>query len=237
MASDTTSGTCPFRRRQVADSYDIPFPQQPLSPSDASPQVVWLSLFAIVLSQGFTKISILVFYGRLATGSYAKLFTWGVRVGILYNVTSSIAFTLTIIFTCRPINAYWNQFALGYHGEYSCLNEQIALPLSSVFSVLGDLYATLLPLLLLKGLQLPRRQKWMIYSLFSLGFLCVSSCPNYRHTSHKQSQYSVVAAGTVRTVYLYQLMDESYDITCSYPKIPDSPEPPLQSPAPMCALS
>ena len=66
--------------------------------------------------------------------------------------------------------------------------------MSAALSVVGDFYATALPLLLVSGLDLPRRQKTALYVLFGLGAL-------------------VIAAGIVRTVLLNYLINETYDET------------------------
>ena len=66
--------------------------------------------------------------------------------------------------------------------------------MSAALSVVGDFYATALPLLLVRGLDLPRGQKTALYVLFGFGAL-------------------VIAAGTVRTVLLNYLINETYDST------------------------
>lgn len=137
-------------------------------------QISFLSQFAVVFSQSCTKISILLFYRRLATGSYTKTFIWSVKIGIWYNLAYLVAFTLAIIFTCWPVSSYWEQYAhfpLPYNKKYKCAREDIALPVSGALSVLSDFYATIVPLLLLKDLKIPRKQKLLLYSLFALGFL------------------------------------------------------------------
>jgi hypothetical protein len=135
------------------------------------PQVSWLSQFTVVFSQSCTKISILLFYRRLAAGSLTKTFVWSIRIGIWYNVLYTTAFLLTIVFMCNPVDSYWQQFALTYHEKFKCGQEQLSLPASGAFSVLSDFYATIVPLLLLKDLKMSRKQKLLLYGLFALGFL------------------------------------------------------------------
>lgn len=101
---------------------------------------------------------------------------------------------------------YW----LAKGNKFSCGREEISLPLSGVFSVLGDFYSTTLPLLLVWNLQLPRRQKLALYSLFALGFMydpqaVTISCIRLTISS------SVVAAGIVRTILLNKVINGTYD--------------------------
>jgi hypothetical protein len=78
--------------------------------------------------------------------------------------------------------------------KFNCRDEHILLPISASMGVLGDFYATLIPCVLIPKLNLPRRQKLALYSLFLLGFL-------------------VVAAGIVRTYFINYVINETYDST------------------------
>jgi hypothetical protein len=79
-------------------------------------------------------------------------------------------------------------------------SEQLAEPLSAYFSVAGDLYSTILPLLLVSKLSLPRRQKWALYGLFSIGL-------------------SVVVFGAVRSYYMHRVVNVDWDFTWTLWKI------------------
>lgn len=125
----------------------------------------------MVLSTSATKISILLFYRRLATGSYTKGFLWAVWVGIAFNLAYCIGFVLYIAFMCNPPDAYWQQFSLTWGKKWTCANEHISLPVAGALSVVGDFYATVLPSLLLRNLQMPKKQKLLLYALFATGFL------------------------------------------------------------------
>lgn len=102
------------------------------------------------------------------------MFLFATWIGIIYNVIYVVSFCLVLIFICRPTDSYWNSFNpywLAKGHKFSCGREEISLPLSGVFSVLGDFYSTVLPLLLVWNLQLPKRQKLALYTLFALGFM------------------------------------------------------------------
>ena len=148
-----------------------------------------------VIATCLVKISILLFYRRLSSNFSPAFFiaTW---LGIAYNVTYLVSFLLTIALACRPAEAYWLQldFAWVATHKFTCIDEHVSLPASAATSVFGDLYATLLPCILILKLDLPRRQKMALYSLFVLGFL-------------------VVAAGIVRTFYIDYVINRTYDVT------------------------
>lgn len=136
-------------------------------------QLVWAGEWLYVASSAFIKISVLLFYRRLSA-PFTKVFLVATWVGIIYNILYVIAFLLTLLLICRPVNSYWESFDPYWvvkGNKFSCGKEEISLPLSGVFSVLGDLYSTVLPLFLVWNLQLPRRQKLALYTLFALGFM------------------------------------------------------------------
>jgi len=73
-----------------------------------------------------------------------------------------------------------------YDEKYTCLDTTIANPLSGVLSVISDFYSVLLPCLMLRHFDAPRRQKVALNIVFCLSL-------------------TVVAAGSVRTYYLNKL--------------------------------
>lgn len=153
------------------------------------------------LSLSCVKISVLLFYRRLSV-SFTRGFYIAVWVGITYNIIYLVGFILTLLLLCRPLDAYWKSFDPEYRAtaNYTCGSEQIAEPLSGILSVIGDAYSTILPLVLVSRLTLPRRQKWALYFLFSLGF-------------------SVVICGAVRSYYMYRVVNVDYDFTWTLWKI------------------
>jgi hypothetical protein len=169
----------------------------PISKASGSRLNEWCSQWCYVTASCCVKISILLFYRRLSV-TFSKAFLIGTWVGIVFNLLYLVGFLLQLVIQCRPISAYWLAFdpawlAAGH--TYSCPgNEHISLPLSGIFSVIGDFYSTMLPLLLVYFLDLPTRQKRALYALFGLGFL-------------------VVAAGIIRTILLNHLINQTYDFS------------------------
>jgi hypothetical protein len=162
---------------------------------------VWTAQICYTLAISFVKISILLFYKRLSV-SFTRKFLIAVWIGIVYNIIYCIGFIMVLLLLCRPISAYWLTFDRDYYldGDWTCGREEVAEPLSAIFSVVGDAYSTIIPLVLVSKLTLPIRQKAALYGLFSLGFL-------------------VVIMGAVRSYYMYRVVNVDYDFTWTLWKI------------------
>lgn len=158
---------------------------------------VWVAQLCYTLALSSVKISVLLFYRRLSV-SFNRSFIIAVWIGIVYNVLYCLAFVLALCLLYRPLQAYWLTFDPVYYvkGDWSSGREEIAVPLSALFSVTGDAYATILPLILVHGLSLPRRQKWALYALFSLGI-------------------ATIVFGALRTYWIWRLFTKDWDFTWS----------------------
>lgn len=156
---------------------------------------VWIAMWFFITASSFVKISVLLFYRRLSV-KFSKVFLIATWVGIVYNIVYMLGFFMTLLLICDPVYAYWQSFdpVWATTHEFRCNTEGLSLPASAGLSVLGDLYSTLLPVFLIYHLDVPRRQKLALYALFALGFLAV-------------------AAGIVRTVLLYRLLNSEFDFT------------------------
>ena len=155
----------------------------------------WISEWLFVFAGTAIKVSVLLFYRRLSV-KFKKGFLIATWIGIVYNVGYLVAFTLTLLLICRPVEAYWNAFSRSWAATHNfhCAREGASIPAAVALSVLGDFYSTVLPLVLIFRLPLPLRQKLALYSLFALGFL---AC----------------ALGIVRVVLMNRLLNESFDYT------------------------
>jgi hypothetical protein len=153
----------------------------------------WSTEVTFLLSTGCTKCSILFFYRRLTKGSYNRRWKYTIIAAIAATALYSAAFILMLIFACSPTDAYWKSFNPYYEGDFTYINSKYSNVLSGAMSVTSDLWSVLLPCLMLRNFDAPRRQKIALNLIFSLGLL-------------------VVAAGSVRTYYLEEL-GHSVDLT------------------------
>ncbi|KAK7531182.1 hypothetical protein IWX46DRAFT_371515 [Phyllosticta citricarpa] len=151
-----------------------------------------------IIATGITKISILCFYRRIASGTVANWFLYTTWTSIAFVIAYMIAFLGTLFFGCSPISAFWNQVDIDWlvtnKGKWHCINEPGNLLAASSVSIVQDFLACGLPYLLLRKLQMSRRQKIALTAVFGVGiFLCVT--------------------GILRIYYIRLLFYTTYDIT------------------------
>ncbi|KAK0252515.1 hypothetical protein B0A54_05774 [Friedmanniomyces endolithicus] len=155
--------------------------------------LAWLGEFAFLISTCCTKISVLLFYRRLVQGTFSKRWRMATIGAIVFTACYCVAFILALVFNCNPTEAYWKAYSLTYTKSYTCANTKNLNPLAGALSVFSDLYSVVLPMGMLRHFEASKRQKLALNAIFSLGLI-------------------VVAAGCVRTYYIYQL-GVDYDMT------------------------
>ncbi|RYP64867.1 hypothetical protein DL771_008582 [Monosporascus sp. 5C6A] len=111
-----------------------------------------------------TKTSVLVFYLRLSknTERVLRLASW-VVLGIV-NV-AGIVLTVMNIFQCRPVHAAFET----YVDKPQCIPLLTEFICSAPVNIVTDLAILALPLPVLTGMRLPRRQKIILVLTFTLG--------------------------------------------------------------------
>ena len=148
-------------------------------------------------SSGFIKISILLFYRRLSSRVVSKSFRWATWLTIGFIVAYTIALTLAPILGCDPISAFWDQtnytkLVKGY--KYRCFDEGADVFIASIISAVQDLITAVLPTFLFWNLRIPLQQKVALFGIFAIG-------------------YGVVALGSLRAYYSWQIYYGTYDVT------------------------
>lgn len=76
------------------------------------------------------------------------------------------------IFACTPVSAFWT-------GEGTCIDNLPAWYVNAAGNIITDLIVLILPLPVIKNLNLASHQKIILLGVFCLGFLYVS-CPDER---------------------------------------------------------
>ena len=153
----------------------------------------WCAEVTYLASTGFTKCSILLFYRRMTKGTYNMRWRYAIWIAIAVTAGYSLAFIFLLIFSCSPTAAYWKSFNPYYQEDFHCIQSRYTNVLSGGMSIASDLYSVLLPCIMLRKFEAPRRQKIALYVIFSLGL-------------------TAVAAGSVRTYYL-EKVGHSIDLT------------------------
>lgn len=122
-----------------------------------------------------TKISILLFYRRLASGTVSRVFQMLVWTAIASVVAYFLVFFTMLFFVCRPFHAYWKladyTWLYDHKGDFTCWPEGLILVISAAISAFQDVVACFLPMILFWKLRIPMRQKIALGAIFALGFL------------------------------------------------------------------
>lgn len=131
----------------------------------------WLNELFFLLGTACTKVSILLVYRRISTGSNSVWFIRLTWAAIAFTVTYAVALILELMLACRPLDAYWKSYSLTYTKSFKYADEHVPIVLSAAVSVFSDIYASVLPMLLVRRLRLSRRQRISLFVLFSAGLL------------------------------------------------------------------
>lgn len=131
----------------------------------------WLIEFFFLLGTACTKVSILLVYRKISSGSHTFWFIRLTWAAIAFTILYTISLSLELLLVCRPLPSYWNSYDPAYSKPYKCGNERGPIVFSAAASVFSDIYSSVLPMLLTARLNLTIRQRVGLYTLFSLGLL------------------------------------------------------------------
>lgn len=134
-----------------------------------------------MLSTCMTKISILLFYRRLAVGAISNRFLNTIYAAIAFVIAYFIAFNLTLFLHCRPFQSYWKQADIRWYfkhkgtpvkkADFTCSSESADLIASAIVSIMQDFIAVGIPLFLFWRLRVSRSQKIALGVVFGIGIL------------------------------------------------------------------
>jgi len=131
----------------------------------------WLAESAFLLTTTSTKISVLLFYRRLTTGTFSRRWKWATWVAIVFTVAYCVTFMFALGFNCKPVDAYWKAFSATYTEDWHCTDTKIINPISGAMSVFSDAYAMILPMMIMRHFDMPTRKKVALNLVFSLGII------------------------------------------------------------------
>jgi hypothetical protein len=181
-----------------------------------------LILPSFVISTTLSKLSALLLYKRVIAGISRPTFLYIVNAAVAAQCIYGITFVLLMILQCRPISSYWLQFSHPYTEEFSCLFEG-SVPLSNAcISVVTDFFAAMLPMFLFLQLQMPKRDKYGLGVIFGVGFMSVATTPHdnpllLARLTKQWPTRSVCIIGIIRSVLVYHIFYQSFDVTCKCP--------------------
>lgn len=129
--------------------------------------------FLYLTSTATTKISILLFYRRLTTGTVSNSFLYCVYAAIAFVAAYYFIFTINLLVGCRPFYAFWMQVDPFWDNKYKCIDEAANLVAAATISVVQDFIVCGMPTILLWKLRISSRQKIALAGIFGIGFLSV----------------------------------------------------------------
>ncbi|GES65655.1 integral membrane protein [Aspergillus terreus] len=114
------------------------------------------------------KASILMQYFRVFPTKRMRIVCW-VLIGVLATYGSWAV--LSAFLNCIPVAKFWNPTIQGY-----CINQKGLWFSNASMHIATDLAILIIPIPALHALELPKRQKIALISIFALGgFVCVTS--------------------------------------------------------------
>ncbi|KAK1752765.1 hypothetical protein QBC47DRAFT_389229 [Echria macrotheca] len=120
------------------------------------------------LAQIVTKMSFLLQYRRIfQEGGYTRqVCKWLLIFLAAWGITQEVL----VCFACVPISLFLpSQAAV-------CVDSLTIYYLTSIMNIVTDFFVFVVPLPAIRALQLPTRQKWLVMSIFCLGFFtCIIS--------------------------------------------------------------
>jgi hypothetical protein len=113
----------------------------------------------------------------MAKDTYSRRWLYAIFTALAANAAFFVAALVVFCTICQPLSAYWESYDLSYDKSYTCLDGNVLTIVSGALGVFSDVFAVLLPCLMLRhyDLDVPRRQKIGLNIIFGLGFV-VAGC-------------------------------------------------------------
>ncbi|KFY95103.1 hypothetical protein V498_03520 [Pseudogymnoascus sp. VKM F-4517 (FW-2822)] len=158
-----------------------------------------------------TKSSLLVFYLRLSrvTNKLFRVVSYG---ALMLVITGGLVLTLLNIFQCRPVSNTFN-----VHNDPAECIPIITLYLTSTpITIVTDVIILVLPIPMLTGMHMPRRQKNILVFTFALGiFVMIVDVIRVYFLQQAMIDVSSLAASPTSTIGLGD--EKDFAFTVSYP--------------------
>ncbi|USW51811.1 hypothetical protein Slin15195_G051300 [Septoria linicola] len=141
-----------------------------LSDNDNTYSLIWFwaSVWIYYLALMFAKLSILFQYLRIFPEKRFRRWCFTLMAVI---VGWTLWAFFSALFACWPIQHFWNPAIPG-----ACLNRLAVWFSNAAMNIVTDIATTVLPLPVLKSLNLPKRQRYILMAVFGMGgAVCVIS--------------------------------------------------------------
>ncbi|KAI9670522.1 MAG: hypothetical protein M1817_004389 [Caeruleum heppii] len=169
-------------------------------------ELQFISILTFILASLFVKLSVLQLYLRIDAGKAYKITVWTLIVAtVAYHIGSFLAhFT-----TCIPTAKSWRPMLEG-----RCFDKRKMALARAILNVINDVAILLVPLPILKGLQLPFRQKVALLAVLLTGsFVCIVTVIRLTHYIELAKTMDLSWLGV--TTYLWCVVEVDVGIMCA----------------------
>ncbi|KAI2642564.1 hypothetical protein GGS21DRAFT_178478 [Xylaria nigripes] len=142
-------------------------------PKENIPKVLemrWVGEIIYVATAATLKLTVGVFLLRICSQMWHKVTIW---IVLVVCVVFNTCYFFLAAFQCRPVRYFWEQYTnASLNG--SCLSFEFTTSLTYTFSGInaaGDWFLALLPVALVRNLELGRRQKISIAGILAIGIV------------------------------------------------------------------
>lgn len=139
---------------------------------------VWLTATFNGPSMLATKIALLLWYRRLfiVQQLWLRIFWW---INMVYIVLWAIGSTVSYMFSCVPIQYYWERIDHTSTVHGICRNTTTADGLPLILDLISDAAIMALPIATIATLQMPLARKVALMIVFSVGLMYVAIRPRF----------------------------------------------------------
>ena len=126
------------------------------------------------------KVSILTWYASIFTTAKIRRVK---DILLIFCLVWCITMTVVVVVQCIPLKEAWDPLR---NTRTKCMLIGICILLEEIANTLLDISILILPISVIRSLQLPARQRWILSLIFLLGGLYVLHCylqPHY-HRNH-----------------------------------------------------
>lgn len=98
---------------------------------------------------------------------------WALRFAFAFTSLYGLGALLAYLLSCQPTEALWLAYSGTYDQDFKCVDASSVAVSVGALSVISDLFAVLLPCLMLNhyNLDISRRQKIVLNLTFGLGLM------------------------------------------------------------------
>ncbi|KAF2673703.1 hypothetical protein BT63DRAFT_421832 [Microthyrium microscopicum] len=131
----------------------------------------WVHELTFIIGSSLAKASVLVFYRRIFAPVKFSTMRWAVDFALFITLAFMTAISISIIFACSPVHAFWDASNPTYGGKYHCFDRHIYDPIKGLISVISDIFCLLLPQIVISRLKLETGATLRLSIIFGCGIL------------------------------------------------------------------